>query len=41
MSTAIKISALLLLLGVAACAQQEEPAPEPVMEPEPVFTGKG
>ncbi|WP_258165084.1 hypothetical protein [Oceanibium sediminis] len=40
MSLTAKLAALVLLLGVAACAQQEEPAPAPVIEPEPVFTGK-
>ena len=40
MSVVLKLSALCLLLGVAACSQQEEPAPPPMVEPEPVFTGK-
>lgn len=41
MSTALKLSAAAALLFViSACAQQEEPAPAPVIEPEPVFTGK-
>lgn len=42
MSSIVKLSALLVLLGVAACAQQE-PQPEPqaaVIQPEPVFHGK-
>jgi|GEM_PF-4058567 len=40
MSLAVKISALAIVLGLAACAQQEEPAPAPVITSEPVFTGK-
>ncbi len=31
------IAALVATVGVAACAQQEEPAPVPI-EPEPVST---
>ncbi|MEM1266881.1 MAG: hypothetical protein AAGI50_12790 [Pseudomonadota bacterium] len=43
MSTPIKLAAMLLAFGLAACGQQEEPAPQPVpvIVPEPVFTGKG
>ena len=40
MSITAKIAALMLVFGLAACAQQEEPEPAPVVEPEPVFTGK-
>ena len=41
MSITAKIAALLLVVvGLSACSQQEEPAPAPVVEPEPVFTGK-
>lgn len=40
MSTTLKtVLALGLVAFLAACAQQEEPAPMPVIEPEPV-TGK-
>jgi hypothetical protein len=38
MSTTVKtILALSLVAFIAACAQQEEPAPAPVVEPEPVM----
>ncbi len=41
MSITAKIAAFLIVaIGLSACAQQEEPAPAPVVEPEPVFTGK-
>jgi hypothetical protein len=37
MSTTVKtLLALSLVAFVAACAQQEEPAPAPVVTPEPV-----
>lgn len=39
MSSVVKLSGLLVLLGVAACSQPE-PAPVVVIEPEPVYTGK-
>ncbi len=43
MTTPIKLAVLALVIGLAACGQQEEPAPDPVpiFVPEPVFTGKG
>ena len=41
MAQLLKLSALVVLFGLAACSQPEpEPAPPPVIEPEPVFTGK-
>lgn len=33
------VATLIATVGLAACAQQEEPAPV-VIEPEPVHTGK-
>ncbi len=40
MSKIITVSAVFALMVLNACSQQEEPAPEPMLEPEPVFTGK-
>jgi len=41
MSKIVTVSAIIALMVLNACAQQEEPVVyEPVVEPEPVFTGK-
>ena len=42
MSKILTVSAVFALMVLNACSQQEEPAPppEPMLEPEPVFTGK-
>lgn len=40
MSKIVTVSAIIALMVLNACAQQEEPVYEPVIEPEPVFTGK-
>lgn len=41
MSTTVKIGSVLLLVAVAACARTApEPEPAPIIQPEPVFTGK-
>ena len=38
MSITKTVLALGLVAFIAACAQQEEPAPAPVIEAEPVYT---
>ena len=40
MSKIITVSAVFALMVLNACSQQEEPEPAPMLEPEPVFTGK-
>jgi hypothetical protein len=41
MSKILTLSAVFALMVLNACSQQEEPEPAPPMlEPEPVFTGK-